>query len=183
MDFYCRMLLEKLQIPKTKWNEYLEYAKTFELNINPTVKPVTFLGQPNSTGIKLSAIAVEELSELGIYPQAECYVKGLATLHRIKGRISLTALNDHLQESYNSEWLAELITAVKLIQLLLEEYLYMPQRAQNLELLVRERNKVYAQIACFCLPCSFLQEINQPTNFLEYLAPKLGQYIILQRNQ
>lgn len=185
MDFYCHLLLEKLKIPKTQWNEYLKTAKSLSINFNEDPKTRSFLGQSNSTGLVLPAITIHELHQLDIYPQDDKYLKGLASIEtKTRSRLSLLAIDAHISLNLESEseWLDQLILATKLIQLLLEEHLYLSSPI-NLELLIHERDLVYAQIACFCLPCTFLQEINAPTNFLTHTAPKLGQYIIQKRNR
>ncbi len=189
MDFYCRLLMEKLEIPKNQWNEWLSAAEVEEIRIDPGIKSAAYLGTPTPMheGIYLSPPILQELAALEIKPQAQAYSKGLLSLRKNDGgRYSMTELDAYLsqrleqihEDIVSTNWLHQLILAAKLLQLLLNEHLYLENKITNIELLVKEQDRVYAQIACYCLPPLFLKNLKNPTVFLEFIAPKLGRYLL-----
>ena len=191
MDFYCRLLLEKLAIPKNQWNEYIQAAHEVKIQIDPGIKNAAFLGAPapQHEGIFLSETILQELAALEIKPQAQAYARGLLSVRTEEnGRYNLLELHEYLlrrleqmpKDQVSADWFDQLILAAKLVQLLLHEHLYLQNQTINLEMLVKEQDRVYAQIACYCLPPLFLKTTRNPTVFLEHIAPKLGRYLILK---
>jgi hypothetical protein len=189
LDFYCRLLLEKLEIPKNQWNKYLQAAQEVQVEIDPGIKNAVFLGTPvpQHEGTFLSSSILQELAALGIKTQAQAYARGIISLRtEDNARYSLIELNEYLEkrleqmpnDSMSANWFEQLILAAKLVQLLLHEHLYLQNQITNLEMLVKEQDRLYAQLACFCLPPMFLKSIHNPVVFLEHIAPKLGRYLL-----
>lgn len=189
MDFYCRLLLEKLDIPKNQWNKYLRTAQTINIQIDPGCKYAAFLGvpAPMHEGTFLSVNLLHQLTALELRPQAQAYSCGMICLKtednqhvdiiEIDAYIH-TRIEQIIEDQVSTDWIAQLILAAKLIQLLLHEHLYLQNQMINLELLIKEQDRLLAQVACFFLPPSFLKDIRNPVNFLEQIAPKLGRYTI-----
>lgn len=189
LDFYCRLLLEKLEIPKNQWDEYLLAAPEVEIQIDPGILHAAFLGTPapQHEGTYLSHNLLQELAALGIKPQAQAYSRGLLSIKtEDNGRFNMIELHEYLikrleqmpEDEVSANWLNQLILAAKLVQLLLHEHLYLQNQTTNLEMLVKEQDRLYSQIACFCLPPMFLKRIRNPTGFIEHIAPKLGRYLV-----
>ncbi len=189
MDFYCRLLLEKLEIPKNQWDKYTQAAHEVEIKIDPGILNAAFLGAPapQHEGTYLSNNLLRELAALGIKPQAQAYSRGLLSLKTEDNeRFNIVELHEYLvkrleqmpENEVSANWFNQLILAAKLVQLLLHEHLYLQNQTTNLEMLVKEQDRLYAQIACYCLPPMLLKKIRNPTGFLEHIAPKLGRYLV-----
>lgn len=189
MDSYCHLLLEKLAIPKSQWNEYIKKADETTLKIDRGVKYAAYLGTPSvlHEGVFLSKGLRDELAALDIQPTALAYIRGLASVRTCdEGRLSLLSVEESingrieqmLSDTVCSNWLGQLILAAKLLQLLLNQHLYIPNKGPDLKLLLEEQDRTLAQIACYCLPVDFLQKIRNPVPFVEQVAPKLGRYIL-----
>jgi hypothetical protein len=183
--------MEKLEIPKNQWNEWLAAAEVEVINIDPGIKSAAYLGIPTPMheGIYLSLPILQELAALEIKPQAQAYSKGLLSIRKDDGgRYNMVELDEYLlrrleqmpEDTVSANWLYQLILAAKLLQLLLHEHLYLENKLTSIELLVKEQDKIYAQIACYCLPPLFLKSLRNPTVFLEFIAPKLGRYLLLK---
>lgn len=191
LDFYCRLLLEKLAIPKNQWNKYLQAAEEIEIEIDPGIKNAAFLGNPvpQHEGTLLSPAILQELAALEIRPQAQAYNRGLLSVRTEENtRYNLIELHEYLlrrleqmpEDEMSANWFEQLILAAKLVQLLLHEHLYLQNQIINLEMLIKEQDRIYAQIACYCLPPLFLKTTQNPIVFLDYIAPRLGRYLLLK---
>ncbi len=189
MIIYCRLLLRKLEIPGEYWSEYLEEAESISIDIDSTIKSLVFLGMPVTPkeGMTVSIEALRDLQILGVTPKAQAYRHGLFSLKTNDGSlIDLIAFETdrknsiaNLEES-EKLWLETLTLGAKLLQLLLQEHLYLNNQMINLEMLIKEQDQNYQEIGCYCLPPSFLSRLKDPTSFLNYTAPQIGRLYFLK---
>lgn len=168
-----------MNISRNEWAYYLEAATREKLYIDPGVYNSAFLGAPTQNGTFLTQTMKEELAKMKIPTLGQYYSHGLISvrLHKDNIRYNLIHLEQYLRNKVNSNpWLQETVLAAQLIQLLLR-IRFKTNRIEEIVLLLNERDFIYSQIACYCLPPAFLKQIINPCLFVEDTAPDLGRYL------
>ena len=181
--------MKKLGISENEWRRYIEIAKHIEINIDPGIKETAFLGFPtsNDKGTVINPCLGQELAALGIKPQALAYTKGIISLQKNDHTfVSLLSTEEKIGQRLEQiradpsalYWFSQLIQTMKLLQAILLNYIRRPDSNMQAEIVIREQNRIYAELACYCLPQTFLAELKYPLYFTQYVAPYLGRYIL-----